>query len=86
MRNPALVRVQAVSPEQSSPIVNPQEFLAPPPRAHPLSGPPPSVPPPQTYGRPTVFSPAASPRATASVGAAMICPAAPGSTVGPRGT
>src|SRR6478736_8801256 len=85
IRNPALARVHPVSPEQSSPTVDPQEFFWPPPREHPVSGPPPSVPPPHTYGRPTVPSPAASPRVTASVGAVMLFPAAAGSTVGPAG-
>src|SRR6478752_7040815 len=85
MRNPAFARVQPVRPEQFSPMVVPQEFFWPPPRAQPLSGPPPSVPPPHTYGRPTVVSPAARPQATASFGAVILCPTAAGSTVGPDG-
>src|SRR6478752_3465513 len=85
MRNPAFARVQPLSPEQSRPMVVPQEFFCPPPRAQPLSGPPPSVPPPHTYGRPTVVSPAARPQATASFGAVILCPTAAGSTVGPDG-
>src|SRR5664279_549495 len=73
--NPPWTMTYAVRPEQSNPMVEPQELSAPPPRAHPLFGPAPSPPPPHTYGMPRTANPAARPFAT---------PGAPVATCRPR--
>src|SRR5664279_3591306 len=61
--NPPWTMTYAVRPEQSNPMVGPQELSWPPPRAHPLFGPAPSPPPLHTYGMPRTANPAASPLA-----------------------
>jgi len=74
IRYPAFPSTNAVSPEQSNPIVVPQELNSPPPRAQPLFGPAPDPPPPHTYGNPNDENPAARPAATAAFGAVIVCP------------